>query len=436
MRRFATLRNARALQLLGLLIAVVGLSGFWLRQDVARAQLTQQQRELLGIGDDDFHASFVVAGRDVFYSAQGTSTAVYGRGGEIVAWNYTGIKTAAGTQTDTILYVSVVNDEVTMIAIPRDLFIDGGTRRINGVFFREGADGLARRVESLLGLPIDYYAIIDLDIFQDLVDALDGVEVFVPERMWYRDNAANLTIDLQPGLQVLDGEQASDFIRYRQFSRGDIQRLDNVKSLAYAMLDRVRALNVRAVTKLPELADAFFADVDTNASPSLVRQLLPRLANLTIQSATLPTVEVTRNGAQGLEVDERQVDAFLAATFGGTPRTFAGAPEANLLITNRSGIDGLEDWYRTRLLGYGVPEERILVRSAPVDPTPTRLLATTPHWQDADWYASLLHTGKQQIDRLSPFQRSQVDLELVLGDDAMVGPGVVDLALAEPAAQP
>lgn len=436
MKRFATLRNARLVQLAGLVLAIAGLAGFWLGLDVQRAQLTQQQRDLLGIDEDDFHASFVVAGRDITYSEEGTSTPVYGAGGEIVAWNYTGATSTQGINTDTILYVSIVNDQVTMIAIPRDLFVGDGTRRINGVFHREGPDGLARRVESILGLPIDYYAIIDLDIFQNMVDALGGVEVYVPERMYYRDNAANLTIDLREGVQVLDGEQASHFIRYRQFQRGDIQRLDNVKSLAYAMLDRVKSLHVRAVTKVPELADTLFEDVLTNASPALVRQILPRVPSLTIQSATLPTVEVERNGAQGLEVDEEQVDAFLATTFGGTPRVFAGAPDANLLITNRSGIEGLEAWYRTRLIGFGVPEDRILVRTGPVDPSPTRLLATIPYWREADYYASLLHTGKQQIEHLSPYQRSRVDLELVLGDDALIGPGVIDMATADPAPNP
>lgn len=432
MKRFATLRNARLLQLCGLVLAVAGLAGFWLARDVDRAQLTQQQMELLGITEDDFHASFVVAGRDIAYSEEGTATPVYGAGGAIVAWNYSGYTSTQGINTDTILYVSVVNDTVTMIAIPRDLFVDDGTRRINGVFHREGPDGLARRVESILGLPVDYHAIIDLDIFQNMVNALGGVEVYVPERMWYRDNAAGLTIDLQQGLQVLDGKQASDFIRYRQFRRGDIQRLDNVKTLAYAMLERVKSLNVRAVAKLPELADTFLQDVQTNASPTIVRQMLPRVANLQIQSATLPTVEVERNGSQGLVVDQSAVDAFLATTFGGTPPAFAGAPDATLLITNRTGIEGLEEWYRSRLIGFGVPEDRIMVRTAPLDPAPTRLLATIPFWQDADFYATLLHTGKQQIEQLTPLGQSTVDLELVLGDDAMIGPGVVDLASATP----
>lgn len=432
MKRFASLRNARLLQLLGLVIAITGLAGFWLGHDVDRAQLTQQQRELLGIAEDDFHASFVVAGRDVFYDQNGVATPVYGAGGRIVAWNYRGAKNVHGTQTDTILYVSIVNDSATMIAIPRDLLLDSGTRRINGVYFREGPDGLARRVEDILGLPIDYHAIIDLDIFQNVVNALGGVEVFVPERMYYRDNAANLTIDLHEGLQVLDGEQASDFIRYRQFRRGDIQRLDNVKTLAYAMLERIRSLNVRAVALLPELVDTFFEDVETNASPALVRQILPRIPTFRIQSATLPTREVTRDGASGLVVDEAQIEEFLAATFGGATREFAGAPDANLLITNRSGVEDLEAWYRDRLIGYGVPEDRIQVRTGPLDPSPTRLLATIPHWQDADFYTSLLHTGKQQIEQLSPFERVSVDLELVLGDDALIEPRVIDLALASP----
>lgn len=430
MKRFASLRNARLLQLFGLIIAIAGLSGFWLGHDVDQAELTQPQRDLLGIEEDDFHASFVVAGRDVFYDQNGTATPVYGAGGRIVAWNYRGAKSAHGTQTDTILYVSVVNDTATLIAIPRDLFLGSGTRRINSVYFREGPEGLARRVEEILGLPIDYHAIIDLDIFENLVDALGGVEVYVPERMYYRDNAAGLLIDLQEGLQVLDGKQASGFVRYRQFRRGDIQRLDNVKTLAYAMLERIRSLNVRAVALLPELVDTYFADVETNASASLVRQILPHVSSLRIQSATLPTREVTRDDAQGLAVDEDQIEAFLATTFGGKPRAFAGAPEANLLITNRSGIEGLENWYRDRLMGYGVPEDRIQIRTGPIDPSPTRLLATIPHWQDADFYTSLLHTGKQQIDHLSPFDRSQVDLELVLGDDALIGPGVIDMALA------
>ena len=320
-----------------------------------------QQRELLGVADDTLVASFVVAGRDILYG-EGEAEPIYGEGGAIVGWNFDGYVSSRGINTDTILYVNVIGSDVTMVAIPRDLFVGSGTGRINGVLAREGPEGLVQRVEAILGLPIDYYAIIDLGIFQGLVDALGGVEVNVPERMYYRDVAGGLTIDFQPGPQLLDGQAASEFIRYRQFRRGDIDRLDNVKRLAYAMLAKIKQLNVRAVSVVPDLASTFFDQVETNASPALVRRMLPRLGDLEIRSATLPTLEVERDGAQGLIADAAEVQAFLADTFGGTARAFHEAPERTLLISDRSGREGLGDWYRRRLVALGVPEERIVLR--------------------------------------------------------------------------
>lgn len=411
------LRRARLLQLAGLLIAASGLVGFWLTRDADRTELGQEQRALLGVDQDVPVASFVVAGRDLLYG-EGEAEPIYDEDGIIVGWNFDGAVSARGVNTDTILYVNVIGNEITLIAIPRDVFVGEGTRRVNGVLAREGAEGLVRRVERLVDLPIDYYAIIDLDIFQDVVDALGGVEVNVPERMYYRDVAGGLTIDLQAGPQRLDGQAASEFIRYRQFTRGDIDRLDNVKRLAYAMLARLKELNVRAVSVVPDLLSTFFEQVETNASPALLRRLAPRLGDIEIRSATLPTVEVERDGASGLVVDPVEVRSFLADTFGGTTRAVREAPEGTLLISDRSGRDGLGDWYRDRLIALGVPPERIEVRESSFDPSGTRVLATATTWSDADFYADLLGTGKQQVEHL-PFLRGRpVAIELVLGGDA------------------
>jgi LCP family protein required for cell wall assembly len=404
-------------QLLGLLLALAGLVGFWMTRDAERTELGRQQRELLGVAENDVVASFVVAGRDILYG-EGEAEPIYGEGGAIVGWNFDGYVSSRGINTDTILYVNVIGSDVTMVAIPRDLFVGSGTGRINGVLAREGPEGLVQRVEAILGLPIDYYAIIDLGIFQGLVDALGGVEVNVPERMYYRDVAGGLTIDFQPGPQLLDGQAASEFIRYRQFRRGDIDRLDNVKRLAYAMLAKLKQLNVRAVSVVPDLASTFFEQVETNASPALVRRMLPRLGDLEIRSATLPTLEVERDGAQGLIADAAEVQAFLADTFGGTARAFHEAPERTLLISDRSGQEGLGDWYLRRLVALGVPEERIVLREGSFEPSGTRVLATADAWTEADYYAELFGTGKQQVESLPPYGGRAVEMELVLGGDA------------------
>jgi len=402
--------------ILGVAVALAGLVGYWLTRDVDRKALSDDQRRLIGLSGKEFHASFVVAGRDIVYG-EGTSTPVYAQDGEIIGWDFGGYRGTEGTNTDTILYVDVRDDDISVIAIPRDLIVDE-RRKINSVYAREGAEGLLKHVEAILGVPVDYYVIIKLDIFQNLVDSLGGVEVDVPYPMNYDDNAGRLHIHFPAGPRHMDGEDASKFIRYRHSLRGDIDRLDNVKRLAYAMLQRVKELNLRAVVKIPELVDAFFDDVETNLSPTIARELALRVGGLDlVTTATLPNFDSSIRGA--VAYDPATVNAFMATTFGGTPREFSAAPDLTLLITDHSGAPGALDWYWQNVEALGVDASRVIVRTGDVDASPTRLLATLDSWQDADYFASMLNVGKQQIDRFDPVQRRAVHLELVLGADAM-----------------
>jgi polyisoprenyl-teichoic acid--peptidoglycan teichoic acid transferase len=407
-------RNARLLQLLGLLVSLVGLLGFWWPRPAPPTTLTLEQQQLIGLTPDTqdaFRTSFVLAGRDYDYSRAASpcrwvrGECVRDRIGEF----------HLGNRTDTIIFVSVVGSKITLVSFPRDIYLPQWQTKINAMYAYQGAEGVRRTVEEILGLPVDYYAVINIDIFQDMVDALGGVSVTVPYRMYYRDAAADLTIDFQEGPQHMSGEDAAKFVRYRETMRGDIDRIDNVKRLAYAMLARLKELNVRAATLLPELADALFSNIETNADPAIIAALLPQVPHFQIEAATLPTYDLEGNN---LGIRPAEVERFLAETFGGSARSFAEAPEATLLITNRSGQEGLDASYRARLVAMGVPEDLILTRASPTDPSPTRLLTTAAHWQDADYYTGLLQTGKQQIDRLAPVEGRPVHLELILGEDA------------------
>jgi polyisoprenyl-teichoic acid--peptidoglycan teichoic acid transferase len=406
--------RGRLLQILGIVVALAGLSGYWLTRDVPTI-ISQPHCELLGMEDcQDFRASFVVAGRDIFYEPD-KSEPVYNDAGKIVAWEYSGVKTANGTQTDTILYVNIIGDNITAIALPRDIYLPHLDRRINSVYAKYKGDGLRKAVEEIVGLPVEYYAVINTDIFEDFVDALGGVEVNIKEPMDYDDNAGGLHIHFDPGIQTLDGKDAVKFVRYRNTARGDYDRLDNVKTLGYAMLHKVQAMNVGAALKLPELINVVFENVDTNATPALVSHLTTRLQGLHLgQTATLPTFEEGRH----LNYDVEEVETFIAELFGGKGRTFEEAPELTLLITNRSGVDGLAESYKDRLKLMGISEDRVLTTDEATDPTPSRLLATTKHWQEADYFAGLLQIGKQQLDSLDRFRKQEIDLELVLGEDA------------------
>src|SRR5690606_39365333 len=103
-----------------------------------------------------------------------------------------------------------------------------------------------------------------------------------------------------------------------------------------------------------------------------------------------------RRTGGGLVADAGEVEVFLASVFGGKARGFVDAPDAAVLITNRSGVDGLEAWYAANLVRLGVPAELVRTRTAPVDGSPSRVLTTAARWDDALYYASLLRLGRQQ----------------------------------------
>ena len=415
-------RLSRLLALLGILIALLGLTGYWLSRDVQRTVLSPEERELVNPAGDDFQVSFVLAGRDYDYEPAGPLVL---RDGEWVRSYVT--EARLGNRTDTIIYVNIVGNRVFMVALPRDIMLNVpedvqiNRRRIgiNEVYDYPAysgtpnrADNLRRAVSKLLGVPIDYYAVINIDIFERLVDDIGGVELEVPQRMEYVDQAGGLDIDLQPGFQRLNGEQAAGFVRFRKFTRGDIDRLDNVKTLAAAVLRRLQDLNVRAALAVPTLLDTYFDAVDTNLSPALASQLLPRLPHLRLESVTLPVQDVEGSG-RFVRAVPQEVEAFLAGLFGGEARRIAPVPEAPIMLTNSSGVPGLAKEVKAQLTQLGIPAGRIATRQEGRDRL-TRVTATNAGLGAALYYADLFGVGWQQVDRI----RLAENVEIILGSDA------------------
>ena len=407
--------RTRLLQLLGIMVVLLGLTGYWLTKGTQQTLLSHDQLAMLNPSGESFQVSFLLAGRDYAYTRLASQPRFDSRG-RIIGWARPAQSNPYGTNTDTIFYVNIVGNRIHMVAIPRDVYLEQYRTKINAMYYYRQAEGLKQAVSELLGLPIDYYAIINIDIFQRLVDALGGVDVNVPYRMYYTDHAGQLFIDLQPGPQRLDGEAAAGFARFRQTPLGDYNRIDNIKSLANAMLTRLKQLHVRAVGAVPELVNSYFDEIETNADLGLVLRMLPRLSEAEIYAVTLPTHIVS--GTSNLAVRPREVEALLAQTFGGEAREVSEIPETSLLITNRSGIPGLEMWLQEWFIALGVPEENMVVRSAPIDPTPSHVLADLQHWQDAGFYASLLDVGRQQVVQLEAAASHSAGLEIVLGADA------------------
>ena len=136
---------------------------------------------------------------------------------------------------------------LTGVSIPRDLLVEmPGFRanKINAFHAMGGKDpekgkALAKQaVEYVLGLKVDKVITLNFEAFKDMIDLVGGVEVFVEKPLHYDDRRGNLHIHLDPGRQVLKGEDAMGFVRYRK-GDSDFKRQERQKSLMFSFRERV-----------------------------------------------------------------------------------------------------------------------------------------------------------------------------------------------------
>lgn len=151
--------------------------------------------------------------------------------------------------TDSILVVSINQDEqcASILQIPRDTYAEyteKDYKKLNGARSTLGESGIKDFFSSALGVPIHYFAVVNLDHFCKMVDAVGGVDVEVEQKMEYHDPAQDLHISLEAGKQHLDGKAAEQFVRYRSgYVNADLGRLDAQKLFLRAFAERCRDLN-------------------------------------------------------------------------------------------------------------------------------------------------------------------------------------------------
>ena len=201
-----------------------------------------------------------------------------------------------GGNTDTIMVVGydTQNQKMGVVSIPRDTLVDRKLPKINSVYASEGIDGLKDVVSDLIGIPIDHYVTVNLKGFQRLVDAVDGVDFYVPCDMNYDDPTADppLSIHYTEGMHHLGGQQAMEVVRFRHNNDGsgytDVGRSQTQQKLLIAVGKKVLSKPGR----IADYVDIFLKNVKTDLSATDILWLAGKAASLDldngISTATLP----------------------------------------------------------------------------------------------------------------------------------------------------
>lgn len=173
--------------------------------------------------------------------------------------------------TDTIMLASIDTKRsvVNVMSFPRDTRVTIGSshnNKLNSVYALskndKKIDALIDKINELTSLPINYYAIIHPDGFKNVIDVLGGVYINVPQKMRYSDPDQNLYIDLEAGYQLLDGNKAEQFTRFRSYPTGDLGRV-HAQQLFISELFKQK-LNAELITKADDLYKEISKNLDTN----------------------------------------------------------------------------------------------------------------------------------------------------------------------------
>lgn len=355
---------------------------------------------------------------------------------------------APRTDSMMLLTLDPVARTAGMMSIPRDLWVDipgFEHNRINTAYSQGegfnvpgGGPGLAMRtVENLLGVPVQYYAVIDFHTFERLVDEIGGVDVLIQQDVKISPLGRTSRWLHAGKSEHLDGPDTLAYARARKTEGGDFDRASRQQQIALALRDTILDLDMvpTLLTKAPALYQDLSAGIRTNLTLDQMISLgmtalqVPKgnIHKAVISPPDNVTLETLPDGAQVLKPVPDKVRELRDQIFTNTsavgpsvstddPAEGARIEAARISVRNGSGMEGLAtqtaDYFKAQ--GLNVVEVGNADR---LDYDKSILMvqnATYPY--AVRFLASLLNLSQSQI--LYPVTSDpEVDVIVVLGYD-------------------
>ena len=175
-------------------------------------------------------------------------------------------ETGGGSDTTILVHLSADRSRAYAVSIPRDSIVErpdcgeddeiaGGSEQMWNRAYAlgaqsdpQGAGGAAcaiRQLEATTGIRVENYIVVDFSGFQDMVDAVDGVPVCVPEEI--DDPAHDVYIPAGDPV-ILEGDQALDYVRarYKIGDGSDLGRIKRQQTFIAALVNKVKSADTLA----------------------------------------------------------------------------------------------------------------------------------------------------------------------------------------------
>lgn len=216
-----------------------------------------------------------------------------------------------GGHSDVIMIASIDNKtkDVKLVSVYRDTYLSIGNGKFfkaNDAFFRGGAKQAVQMLNSNLDLDITEYVCVDWAAVIQAVDALGGVEIEVTSaevqylNNYVRDMGVEIGSDTTqikgPGLQTLNGAQATAYSRIRYTAGNDFKRASRQRIVLEAMLNKAKAADIGT---LLDICNAIFDDISTSLNLKQILALAKDVTQYNIASTTGFPFKVTTKTLEG-----------------------------------------------------------------------------------------------------------------------------------------
>lgn len=366
-RRPRTKRPHRVLRrvgLVGLILVVAGGGGLFFVYQKVQANLDRGKIDLPGLDEriNDEPLNILVLGsdrRDVIEGKKRGQRQFQGGDG--------------GQRADVMILVHVAAnaESAVMVSLPRDLRVEipgYGTDKLNAAYSVGGPKLTIKTVKKFTGLDIHHFVEINFASFQDIVNTLGGVKIYVDRPLFDKRSGLNIP---EAGCIKMNGEVALSYVRARYIDpTADIGRIERQQIFIRTVLRKIKSLEfLLNPTKWIDLSAVIGNGVryDRGVDLGLARSVANKLAGTDegVDFRIVPNVPEYIGGISYLIPIEYQAEALFNAIdkdkelpdYGKTGASVPKPEDVTVQILNASGTKGLAAKEQKRLgkSGFSVP---------------------------------------------------------------------------------